>query len=639
MKNTDEFIIEIRQLIAQAKTAKALDVLKEMADTLDITALMNEHASLSSRYYRTVNDDLKGIISSTDRSLVINTINHLILELLDNYKKGNLVEAVNPDGTESGRIIHNIPSQMVPLKSVLCSVRIAKDDEILLKDFPMSDNSQPESLDISGNMTVELVDPYGGEIFEIARIPPGTSIQRIERGKFTEWDFRIKPLQQGSYTLWLYASTIIGDKPKQVRFFKNIEISTDTVDTGQTWQATDGVLQGAGHSERKNRSVVGGWFSTISATTKALLLILAASVLGLLGYQLLRQQKPPIEEVPKVQPVLKIDSRLLVETVEVNGQPVAGWMTNSDTSEITLPEYAVEEEYAFSIKGRNGQCEKKSTLSKEAFLIQMDCAIIPDKVQPRLSIDNRLKVQSISVDGSPVSTWTANADTTEILLPALEIDKVYTFQIKGANGKCGDTATVRKDNPVIQLGCSIDQVVEERYRAKLRIQRSLVQGLDYTKLMVRTEPSGRETGNPEIEGEYVVFKVRNLKPGNYRFKLNGLDNAIVCSTLSTTITDRDQTLNFDCALNTFSVWLKVPINSNNGWSKLRITMDGGVRTERPIDNGGGFAVFTLRNVPYGQHTFKVHNYNASYICDSIGVRVNALTVKEFNCLVDGSGIK
>lgn len=198
--SVETFQSNIRNFIAQGETRKALDELKKMADQLDVRTLMKEHALLSSQFHTSNRNYSLGTIKLEGLNLVINKINVHILSLLDQYIRGELLEPIGAQGNDTGRIVHNIPSRMRPKEPSLCSVRIAKDDEILLKNFPVSDISEPESLALSRTMSVELIDPFGGEIFDIRRITPQAE-QRIDHDSFTEWDFGVTPLKQGKYTL------------------------------------------------------------------------------------------------------------------------------------------------------------------------------------------------------------------------------------------------------------------------------------------------------------------------------------------------------------------------------------------------------------------------------------------------------
>jgi len=626
------YITDIRDAIASSHTDKALDILKEMADALDVAALRDEHASLSSQYARLRHIDRSGIIGLNEYNLTLNTVNRRIIDLLSDYQEGRLIH--RPNGTDKGRIVHNIPSKMIPLEAVLCCVRIAKDDEILFdQDFHPSDNSQPESLTISGEMMVQIVDPLDGGIFEITRIPPGsTGIQQIKYDEYTEWNFRIKPLKQGVYALWLFASTVVDGKEKQKKFFKNIEISADAGEIMQPWQQTDVVFEAKeAESAKKKRGVI-AWFSSLGAMSLALLGIATAAALGFVAFLLLQSSE--------INPVLVIDDNLLVKTVEVNGEIYKTWTANKDSSEITLSDLEVGKEYTFVIKGSNGTCIKQLTLEKKQHIIPMDCEILPDSIAPVLLLEGMNKIGSININGVPVSHWTANEDTTAIFLPPVKIDRQYNFEVNASNGQCTSTAFITLDSFLTNMHCILKPLPitvvpptsDNRFTVRLRIKRDLLGNVNQNNLSVWIDPIQREVGNATIDGDYLVFKAGNLAAGGYTFKLNGLGSQAKCNYIRHRL-NLNVTLDFDCERTpSFTVLVVVPKAAHpaNGFNKMRIKIDGNLSPVIPMEHPPG-SLFILKGVSRGQHTFELLNANPSYECQPITAHIQSGKSLKFRC--------
>ncbi|MBK9735337.1 MAG: hypothetical protein IPO92_10365 [Saprospiraceae bacterium] len=127
----------------------------------------------------------------------------------------------------------------------ICSVRIAKDDEKLLKNFELSDASKPEDVEISPTMSVELIDPSGGKVFGIRMVSP-LQVQKITEHTFTEWDFAITPLSAGKHLIYLYAHFIEdfdGEETRRtISFKRSIEITTEKVEELHEWQPTNIII-------------------------------------------------------------------------------------------------------------------------------------------------------------------------------------------------------------------------------------------------------------------------------------------------------------------------------------------------------------------------------------------------------------
>lgn len=323
--------------------------------------------------------------------------------------------------TQTGRIVHNIPAKMKKDSRLVCKVRIAKDDEKLLKNFKLPDDRTPETLEISKTMEVELVDA-DGDVFKIDYILPGKSNaeQPIVGHTYTEWMFGITPLKEGDHTLILCAyfiEKIDGEKTKRsLSFERQVTVTTeaDEAETVPHWQLTYITTQGK--EEKKKRIGFAGWVTTYAKPLMAAAVLLLSTIFvlntfhnnsGEVGYNASGESTATTfdtsavlvpEEIGLVSPVLLLNDSLVVDSVFVNGKFATEWVANADTTEITLFPQTTDTLDIF-IKGKNGECRKSAFVSIENSRIQIDCFIqLPKPVLYRVGITVPAEA-ALSIDG------------------------------------------------------------------------------------------------------------------------------------------------------------------------------------------------------------------------------------------------
>lgn len=201
-----DFIHTIRQLIADGKTDEALDIMRANVVNFD-PSLVTDVTLLESRYTNAANDfTLKGILPREDYDRTVAQINYALLEIIEQLEKSAPLSTGSAKNKNSGRILHNIPGTMPVGKERRCIVRIAYDDETLLRDLEKDENTTIENVRIAEVMGVELVDFNETPTFSVRTITEEE--QFISNDDYTQWLFMVKALREGKYPLTLKVSVI-----------------------------------------------------------------------------------------------------------------------------------------------------------------------------------------------------------------------------------------------------------------------------------------------------------------------------------------------------------------------------------------------------------------------------------------------
>jgi Effector-associated domain 11 len=432
MHTTQEYILAIKQLIAESNPYDAIDLLAEMAEKFQIPKITNEIPILRSRLKDLMKLTVRGIASPEEAIRLQNGLVSNIMQVLTDYESGRLLDPIGAS-RQNGRIVHNIPPRMTLQEEMYCSVRIAKDDMTLLKDFELPEVNKPENVEMSKTMEVTLVDPSGGTAFAIRMISP-KAVQEIVGHTFTEWDFGITPLKNGRQLMIMYAHFIDkldGEETRRtISFKKAIEITTEPVEVAyKTWEPTDIVIDGSldkaksgikpegttnmpipedfhirqsqgtqnmpkpqnqhipKSEETENRPKPHGADTSSKSIKTLVLLLTAGAVFAGLAYwvkSIFDDKTPKNQEKPTstiqstqsnlVQPILVLEKSFPIETIEISGKAALNWTYNQDSTEINLPEQAIGT-YFFNVKGRRGSCTQTFKLTKDNNRVIMSCKL------------------------------------------------------------------------------------------------------------------------------------------------------------------------------------------------------------------------------------------------------------------------
>ena len=201
-----EFIRNIRQLIAKGKTDEALTLMSAEVRNYD-PSLVNDATLLESRYTRASNAfKVENVIIRAEFDVTVAQINDGLLEMLEQLEKSVEVKTSAPKNKNSGRILHNIPGTMPIGKESRCIVRIAYDDEILMRDLKADANTVVQSVRIAEVMGVQLVDFNEIPAFGIRTMTEAE--QFMSEDDYTQWIFMVKALREGTFPLTLKVAVI-----------------------------------------------------------------------------------------------------------------------------------------------------------------------------------------------------------------------------------------------------------------------------------------------------------------------------------------------------------------------------------------------------------------------------------------------
>lgn len=204
--NKLEFIQTIRQLIADGKTDDALTLMRAQVSNFD-ASLITDATMLESRYNTAFNDFTnKGILPRADYDRTVAQINYALLEIVEKLEKSAPLSTSTAKNKNSGRILHTIPGIMPVGKERRCIVRIAYDDETLLRDLKVDENTTIENVRIAEVMGVELVDFNETPAFSVRTITEEE--QFISADDYTQWLFMVKALREGKFPLTLKVAVI-----------------------------------------------------------------------------------------------------------------------------------------------------------------------------------------------------------------------------------------------------------------------------------------------------------------------------------------------------------------------------------------------------------------------------------------------
>ena len=204
--NKLEFIKAIRQLIAEGKTDEALTLMREQVSNFD-PSLVTDATLLESRYKNAFTDfTMKGILPREDFDRTTAQVNYALLEIVEKLEKSAPLSTATAKNKNSGRILHNIPGIMPVGKERRCIVRIAYDDETLLRDLKADEHTTIQSIRIAEVMGVELLDFNETPAFSVRTITDGEQFISID--EYTQWLFMVKALREGKFPLTLKVAVI-----------------------------------------------------------------------------------------------------------------------------------------------------------------------------------------------------------------------------------------------------------------------------------------------------------------------------------------------------------------------------------------------------------------------------------------------
>ncbi len=208
-----ELITDVQTFIGDGKTDAAFDILVKNVPTLYPKGMM-DLMLLKSRYSQAHFDfDLRGVITKDEYDARVSQINYAILEFIENMANPSATQTPQTTPTQNttvksntGKLLHNIPSKMALRRDTRCTVRIAYDEITVAKDFAKTDDTVVQDVRIAEVMNVELVDFNDPPCFTIRSMTENE--QFLESNEYTQWLFLVKAIQEGTHPLTIKVAVL-----------------------------------------------------------------------------------------------------------------------------------------------------------------------------------------------------------------------------------------------------------------------------------------------------------------------------------------------------------------------------------------------------------------------------------------------
>ena len=222
----NEFISEIRRLIAEGRVEEALESLIANKDFCN--RFINDLILLKSRFSSNKrNHQILGLVAYSESNNTENQVSNALLEIIKKIENENLRKIKKSD-RKSGELLYRIPSRMVLEEEVKCIIRIAYSLEKLIKDLKIDNETQIQSVQISEIMSVELLDINQQTKFSIRTCTDEE--QFVIHEDFTQWIFFVTPLETGTHKLLIKISVIEvlnnKERKRNITLEKEVNIST-----------------------------------------------------------------------------------------------------------------------------------------------------------------------------------------------------------------------------------------------------------------------------------------------------------------------------------------------------------------------------------------------------------------------------
>lgn len=178
----------------------------------------------------------RNTISPEEYARRIDTVRANFLDLLNGLEETDFEEPLvvgkgNTSSAKTGSVLYRVPHRMPLRKPVICTIRVAIDEDALLEDIVLDANVRiKQRVEVSDMMKAELLDPEGS-VFQIRSLSEVTQLVR-ETGK-TQWLFSVTPLLEGEHQLLVKVSMMefvpnLGTYvPREVSILETVTIVTE----------------------------------------------------------------------------------------------------------------------------------------------------------------------------------------------------------------------------------------------------------------------------------------------------------------------------------------------------------------------------------------------------------------------------
>jgi hypothetical protein len=191
MANLYDLKSELKTLLVNQGISAVIKALKNALP--EVSPVLNEVILIESRLNEANKSRIRNIMSDQDLQLVYNKIRSSIIELInklesEDFSTSSLSSKHNQKNKiQTGSILYRIPNKMKLERESKCVVRIAINEEMIIRNIDLDEHVKLENIRISDIMQVELIDPTHNHPFEIRTI--SSTEQFIDDDNYTEWIF------------------------------------------------------------------------------------------------------------------------------------------------------------------------------------------------------------------------------------------------------------------------------------------------------------------------------------------------------------------------------------------------------------------------------------------------------------------
>lgn len=230
----EDLKIKLKKMIAgegiSACIAALKEVLPERSERFEDVLLVESRQNEANR------QRLRNLISNEDLQITYARIREDLMGLIDLLNETDFEVPDIDDGkiktkpVKKGSILHRIPGQMQLNTETKCIVRIALDEEVIIKNIDLDEDVVLKSIRVSDIMQVALIDPSDEHPFKINAI--SSAEQFVDEDDFTEWIFYVTPVLEGTFPLLLKVAVIEllhgKERKREIVLEESIHIVTGT---------------------------------------------------------------------------------------------------------------------------------------------------------------------------------------------------------------------------------------------------------------------------------------------------------------------------------------------------------------------------------------------------------------------------
>ncbi len=244
---------------------------KLLADSIArvLEAMEQQLPAFSPKYKLLVN--LRARLNEANRSRIAGTLSNEQLQLEYNRIRMSLLETIDglsvedfqqpmaqsPEARKKGYLLHKIPPQMQIGKEEECIIRLAYEQEAIVKDIELSEEVEVKQVTVSRIMQAELIDPNAEPAFAIRTW--SDEEQFLQEGEYTEWKFWVKPLREGTFALLLKISVVEviegKERTRNLTWEEQVQIITEAPQLEPAFQESGIAFAYASGGERKEISL------------------------------------------------------------------------------------------------------------------------------------------------------------------------------------------------------------------------------------------------------------------------------------------------------------------------------------------------------------------------------------------------